>query len=411
MPYYFRHLLFLCCLSVCVVACSSQQVKPEPPSPPAGMEPPPVQLPETPKPEPVKPAEPAKTTDYSVLKPASWEQLEAFAQDNLTQAWVAWMQSCTTLINRPEWQRACEAAGQINKPNNKQLQAYFKQYFSVYQATNVDGTDTGMITGYYQPLLRGSRQKNAAFPYPIYSRPDDLITVDLAAVYPELANKRVRGRLTENRLVPYYNRAEIEREPSPLRGRELLWVNDIIDLFFLHIQGSGIVVLENGEKIPVGYADQNGHAYHSIGRLLIERGELTLEKASMDGIKDWARQNPEKLPELLNSNPSYVFFRELPGGLPGPLGALGVPITAERSVAIDPKHVPLGAPLFLATTFPNSNKPLKRMMIAQDTGGAIKGGVRADFYWGAGYEAGRQAGAMKQQGRIWVLLPKEMQLP
>lgn len=411
MPYYFRHLLFLCCLSVFVAACSSQRVKPEPPSPPAGMEPPPVQLPETPKPEPVKPAEPAKTTDYSVLKPASWEQVEGFVQDNLTQAWVAWMQSCTTLINRPEWQRACEAAGQINKPNNKQLQAYFKQYFNVYQATNLDGTDIGMITGYYQPLLRGSRQKSAAFPYPIYSRPDDLITVDLAAVYPELANKRVRGRLTENRLVPYYNRAEIEREPSPLRGRELLWVNDIIDLFFLHIQGSGIVVLENGEKIPVGYADQNGHAYHSIGRLLIERGELTLEKASMDGIKEWARQNPEKLPELLNSNPSYVFFRELPGGLPGPLGALGVPITAERSVAIDPKHVPLGAPLFLATTFPNSTKPLKRMMIAQDTGGAIKGGVRADFYWGAGYEAGRQAGAMKQQGRIWVLLPKEMQLP
>src|SRR5690606_18877355 len=146
--------------------------------------------------------------------------------------------------------------------------------------------------------------------------------------------------------------------------------------------------------------------YQSIGRVLIERGELTADKASMQGIKNWARNNLDKLRDLLNSNPSYVFFRELPGGLPGPLGALGVPITAERSVAIDRVYIPLGAPVFLSTTYPNTSKPLQRFMVAQDTGGAIKGGVRADFFWGAGNEAGKQAGAMKQQGRIWVLLPK-----
>src|SRR5690606_20396836 len=144
----------------------------------------------------------------------------------------------------------------------------------------------------------------------------------------------------------------------------------------------------------------------SIGRVLIEQGELSRDKASMQGIKDWARNNPHKLRELLYSNPSYVFFRELPAGLPGPLGALGVPITSERSVAVDPRHIPLGAPVFLATTYPNSSKPLNRLMMAQDTGGAIKGGVRADFFWGAGNQAGKKAGAMKQQGRIWVLLPK-----
>jgi membrane-bound lytic murein transglycosylase A len=394
--------------------CSAIQSKPEaplPPEPPAAAEPAPIQMPPAVRPaEPIKPAETVKLTDYSVLKPAGWEDIDGFKQDDLAKAWPAWMLSCSTLKNRSDWQTACEAAERLDKPNHAAAKAYFKKHFNVYLATNTDGSDTGLVTGYYQPLLKGSRQKSERYPYPLYTRPDDLISVELVALYPELANKRVRGRLIENRLVPYYNRAEIELEPSPLQGRELIWVDDAVDLFFLHIQGSGIVQLENGEQIPVGYADQNGHSYQSIGRLLIERGELTLEQASMDGIKQWARNNLDKLRDLLNSNPSYVFFRELPSGLPGPIGALGVPILAERAVAIDPRHIPLGAPLFLSTTYPNSQKPLKRMMMAQDTGGAIKGGVRADFYWGAGYQAGRQAGAMKQRGKIWVLLPKEFKL-
>ena len=213
-----------------------------------------------------------------------------------------------------------------------------------------------------------------------------------------------------NKLVPYYNRAEIEADASPIKGREFIYIDDIIDVFFLQIQGSGLVQLDSGEQVHVGYADQNGHTYNSIGRLLIERGELTSANASMNGIKNWVKNNPSKLRELLNNNPSYVFFRELPAGLPGPLGALGVPILAERAVAVDPKFVPLGAPVFLSTTEPNSTKPLKRLMMAQDTGGAIKGGIRADFFWGAGVDAGAKAGAMKQAGKIWVLLPKEFVL-
>ena len=172
-----------------------------------------------------------------------------------------------------------------------------------------------------------------------------------------------------------------------------------------------MVHLENGEKMHIGYADQNGQAYQSIGRLLIDKGELTADKASMQGIKDWARNNTGKLRELLNANPSYVFFRELPPGLPGPIGALGSPILAERVLAIDPRFVPLGAPIFMSTNLPNSNKPLNRLMMAQDTGGAIKGGVRADFFWGSGPDAGKMAGSMKQSGRIWVLLPKDFPLP
>lgn len=359
-----------------------------------------------------KPESITKVQDYSLLKLAKWEELDGFEQDNASVAWPAWMQSCVALANKPMWQNACNAAGLLNKqsygsPSDEAVKSYFKQYFTVYKATNLDGTDSGMITGYYEPLLKGSRTKSAQYPYPLYQKPDDLITVELDSVYPDLKFKRVRGRLVGNKLVPYYNRAEIETLPSPLKGREFMYVDDIIDVFFLQIQGSGLVQLDNGEQVHIGYADQNGHTYNSIGRLLVDRGELTLDKASMQGIKNWARNNLEKLRELLNQNPSYVFFRELPANLPGPLGALGVPILAEKSVAVDPKYIPLGAPIFLSTTEPNSSKPLKRLMMAQDTGGAIKGGVRADLFWGAGNEAGARAGAMKQAGKIWVLLPKE----
>jgi len=309
------------------------------------------------------------------------------------------------------WKNACSAAQKLNtdtanKPQTQEVLSYFQEYFSVYKASNLDGTEQGLITGYYEPVLKGSRTKSAKYPNPLYATPDDLITVELDSLFPELKYKRVRGRLVGNKLVPYYNRAEIETDTSPVKGREFVYIDDIIDVFFLQIQGSGLVQLDTGEQIHVGYADQNGHTYNSIGRLLIERGELTLAQASMQGIKNWARNNLDKLRDLLNQNPSYVFFRELPAGLPGPLGALGVPILAERSVAVDPKFVPLGAPVFLSTTEPNSNKPLKRLMMAQDTGGAIKGGVRADFFWGAGATAGARAGAMKQTGKIWVFLPK-----
>jgi membrane-bound lytic murein transglycosylase A len=422
-----QHTLLILITTI-VVACADKNIKPPVPiSPPAPLkakcdcviEKPPVQIPDAGKQTEAKPLEPqkelAKLADYSLLKPAQWEEIDGLQADNLSLAWPAWMQSCSTLVNKPTWQKACSAAVQLNsqaasKPSTDSVQAYFKQYFSVYKTTNTDGSDNGLITGYYEPLLKGSRTKSAQYPYPLYATPNDLITVELDTLFPELKFKRVRGRLVGNKLVPYYNRAEIEMEASPVKGHEFIYIDDIIDVFFLQIQGSGLVQLENGEQVHVGYANQNGHTYNSIGRLLIERGELTLAQASMQGIKNWARNNLDQLRELLNNNPSYVFFRELPAGLPGPLGALGVPILGERSVAVDPKFVPLGAPVFLSTTEPNSSKPLKRLMMAQDTGGAIKGGVRADFFWGAGADAGAKAGAMKQSGKIWVLLPKEFVL-
>ncbi len=365
--------------------------------------------------EPPKPTEPkpdlTKQPDYSLLRPAKWEDVESFTSDDFVQAWPAWLQGCTALINKPAWQMVCDEAVKLNNPKKWAIIAYFKQYFAVYSATNQDATNTGLITGYYEPQHNGSRTKTELYKYPLYSKPDDLITVELSSVYPELANKRVRGRLVGNKLIPYYQRGEIESEQTPLRGNELLWLEDIVDVFFLQIQGSGLVKLDSGEQVHIGYADQNGQAYNSIGKVLIDRGELTADKASMQGIKTWAMNNPNKLREILNANPSYVFFRELPAGLPGPLGALGVPILAERVLAVDAKYIPLGAPVFLETSYPNNTKPLNRLMMAQDTGGAIKGGVRADFFWGAGDLAGKQAGAMKQAGKLWVLLPKDFVLP
>jgi membrane-bound lytic murein transglycosylase A len=261
------------------------------------------------------------------------------------------------------------------------------------------------MTGYYEPLLRGSRSRSERYRYPLYGVPDDLLTIDLAEVYPELKGMRLRGRLDGRRVVPYYDRAQIEQGQAGLEGIEIAWVDDEVALFFLQIQGSGRVVLDGGDTLRVGYADQNGFPYRSIGAYLVERGELTLEEVSMQSIQAWARAHPEEVTGLLNHNASYVFLRELPGNLPGPVGSLGVPLTSQRSVAVDPAVVPLGAPVYVSTTRPSSGRPLNRLMLAQDTGGAIRGALRADFFWGSGDEAALEAGRMRQPLRMWVVLP------
>lgn len=406
-----RHLLIVVLLAFIIAGCSKKVVvKPSIDTQPCESciaKPPPKEVSDQPLISPPPETQKSVTVqEYSLLKPAKWTEVDGLLQDDLSASWQAWLTSCSTLKNRPPWKTACQAAAQLKQLSSAAILDYYVQHFDVFSSTNENGSNTGLITGYYQPILFGSRTKSAKFAHPLYAQPSNLINVELSALYPELKFKRIRGKLDGNKLVPYLSRAEIEHNSNPLAGYELVWVDDAIDAFFLQIQGSGLIKLENGDSMHVGYADQNGHPYQSIGKILIERGELSADQASMQGIKDWTRKNPSKQRELLNNNPSYVFFRELPSGLFGPLGALGVPLNAERSVAIDPKHIPLGAPVFLSTTYPNSSKPLKRLMMAQDTGGAIKGGVRADFYWGSGDAAGKAAGGMKQTGLIWVLLPK-----
>ncbi|MHB8707679.1 MAG: murein transglycosylase A [Desulfuromonadales bacterium] len=376
---------------------------PPPPPPVADMPLPEVVeklLPEPAKPEPPAPTPPA-------LVPVTWSEVDGWREDDPSLALGAFLKSCGPLRLRPQWQSACAEAATLDRLSEPAVRAFFERRFTPHQLRKPDDERVGLATGYYVPDLRGSRQPAPAYPHPLYRRPDDLLVVDLREVYPELGNYRLRGRLDAQRVRPYWDRAAIEGEQRPLTGQELFWVDDPVELFFLQIQGSGRILFEDGSRVMVNYAEQNGHPYRSVSKWLLDRQIMPREKMSMQNIKAWARENPAKVNELLNTNPSYVFFRELPGDADSPPGALGVPLTSGRSVAVDPRYTPLGAPVFLATTWPNSDRPLYRLMMAQDTGGAIKGPVRADFFWGMGDTAGAQAGRMNQSLRMWVLLPVE----
>jgi len=371
---------------------------------------PPMQAPVCPAPAaPATPgAAPAPAVEYrGRLQPASWIDIPDWGREPLRASLEAFARSCSVLEKQDAWKAVCAGAATLLPfSTEREIASFFELNFDPHQVINADDSTSGMVTGYYEPLLHGSRIRSARFRYPLYAVPQDLLVIDLTSVYPDLKGRRLRGRIEGNRVVPYFARGDIDKDSPPLRGLEIAWVDDAVDAFFLHIQGSGQVEFENGERLRVGYAEQNGHPFRSMGRLLIQRGEIPPERASMQGIKDWARRHPRKVQEFMNANPSYVFFRELPRDLAGPIGSLGVPLTAERSIAIDPRVIPLGVPVYLATTWPNTSDPLNRLMVAQDTGGAIAGGVRADFFWGFGDPAGNQAGKMRQSGRMWVLLPK-----
>ncbi|MDQ1924378.1 murein transglycosylase A [Massilia pseudoviolaceinigra] len=388
-------------VALALAACAT----PEPrPAPPVVMPPPVMQIP-----PPVEPpvAPPVKAEPAPLMTPSTFGALPGWERDDLRQAWPAFMTSCGVLGRKPEWKTACGAARTVDAKDGAAIRGYFETHFVPNQVRAADGADTGLITGYYEPLLRGARKRGGAFQTPLYRVPDDLLTIDLASVYPELKNKRVRGRLVGKKVVPYGSRAEIER--ADVSGKELLWVDDPVEAFFLEVQGSGRVKLaDSGETVRVAYADQNGHPYKAIGRWLIEQGELTSLEATAQGIKAWIAAHPERRQELFNANPSFIFFREerLPDPSVGPKGALGVALTPARSVAIDPTLLPLGAPIYLATTESGSDVPMQRLVMGQDTGGAIRGAVRADFFFGFGYEAMENAGRMKQRGQLWVLLPK-----
>lgn len=352
--------------------------------------------------EPPKPAE-------KPIQAADWNDLPGWSADDPSAAFTAFVASCRSLERQAHWKPVCASARAQTDTATGGLRAWFESTFQPWALVNPDGSRQGLITGYYEPILKGSRQRSKAYPNPVFGPPDDMIVVELAELYPELKHLRLRGRIEGRKLVPYYSRAEWGPQESKRLPEALLWIDDAIDLFFMQIQGSGQIQLADGSRVRLNYADQNGHPYRAIGRWLVERGEMKAEQASMQNIKAWAKANPSRLTEMLNANPSLVFFRELPAEGSGPQGAMGLPLTPERSLAVDPRHVPLGAPIWLATTRPNSEQALTRLMLGQDTGGAIRGVVRADFYWGSGPEAGSLAGRMRQQGRLWVLLPRGYQ--
>jgi membrane-bound lytic murein transglycosylase A len=376
---------------------------------------------------PVQPVPPpaVKTLTQARYEKVAPESLPLLADADVAAAWPALLASCRVFersgARREAWAEPCRAAAAVPPGDIAARRAFIAQRLDAYRVLSVTleegtaeprllATETrGLMTGYYEPLLNGSRSRAAPFVVPLHHPPADLLTIDLASLYPELANRRLRGRLLQTdkgaRVVPYWPRAELTEDR--LRGTELVWVDDAIEAFFLQVQGSGRVRFRDGSMIRVGYADTNGHPYRSIGRVLVERGELTLEQASMQGITGWASANPRRVAELLNENPSYVFFRELPLGDPnaGPVGALGVPLTPGYSVAVDPRFIPLGAPVMISSEHPASGAPLRRLMLAQDTGGAIRGPLRFDFFWGFGAEAAVPAGRQRHDVQAWLLVP------
>lgn len=370
---------------------------------------------QTTTPPPVEaPAAPAQLR----YEPAGWQDLPGWQSDELPAAWPALRASCASSRMPAAWQQFCAAAralGDSDATAQRQLiESRLRPWRLVLVSpdTPQQRQDTGLVTGYYEPVLNGSRTRGGPFQTPLYAVPDDLVTVDLGQLYPALQGERIRGRLQGRRITPYPDRAGIATG-TLLAGKEIVWVDSAIDAFFLEIQGSGRVRLTDGRTIRLAFADVNGHPYRAIGRYLVEQGVFTLDAVTAPALREWLAQNPQRQAEVFHTNPSVVFFRELPLGdaTVGPQGAMGVPLTAGRSLAIDPRLLPLGAPLYLDTTHPQHGTPLQRLMLAQDTGGAIRGALRADLFFGLGPDAGDAAGRMRADGALWLLWPADQPLP
>ncbi len=311
---------------------------------------------------------------------------------------VAFARSCPGLMRRTDmsgltrgadWQPACAAA-----VGGGDARAFFARYFEAVQV----GDGKAFATGYYEPEIRGSLERRSGYEVPVYGRPADLIDVDLGKFSDDLKGKKVRGRVDGSALVPYYDRTQIEEGALAKSAPVIAWAADPVEMFFLQIQGSGRLRLSDGNILRIGYDTQNGRAYTGIGSLMRQRGLLQPGQASMQGIVAWLRANPEQGRALMRENKSFVFFRELDGP---PQGAMGYAVTGQVSAATDPKFVPLGAPVFLSLDRADASG----LWVAQDTGGAIKGGNRFDTFWGAGAGAETTAGGMSGRGTAFLLLP------
>ena len=285
----------------------------------------------------------------------------------------------------------CQKA--LKHTNNKIALEFFKNNFNPYKLISNNGKKNALITGYYEPTLFGSRFKNKEFKYPVYAIPKDFRH---RSYYP------YRGRYLKNKYVPYFTRKEIEKRG--INSKVICYVNNKVDLFFMHIQGSGYIKLNSNQNIYVGYHNQNGHPYRSIGRYMLNKGYLQKDDISLQTIKQWLRNNPKQIDEVLYHNPRYIFFKE---SKLAATGSTGVVLTPYHSIAVDGRYIPFGIPTFISTTNPITKKALNYITIAQDKGGAIKGELRIDYFFGSGSLAGKLAGKMKESGTIWLLLPKD----
>jgi membrane-bound lytic murein transglycosylase A len=370
---------------------------------------------------------PAPKPEGLQLTALTYDRLPGWTEDDPRAALAAFLRSCAMLtaprptangqnnaelpggltLTPADWEAPCTEAVTLSTAPGDAVRTFFERSFRPFAAAGPDGAE-GLFTGYFEIELLGARLKSVQFPVPLYRLPQDHVQADLGVFDPDLKGKRIVGRVEQGRFIPYFSRGDIERGALTGRGLEMLWVNDPVDVFMLHVQGSGRVVLRDGSIVRVGFAGHNGRPYESIGRTLIEKGELQPGKASWEDIRDWIRRNPAKAQDLFAANPRFIFFRVIEGVPPeaGPIGAQGVPLTPGRSMAVDRRYIPLGVPLWLDTTWPSApDRPLRRLMVAQDAGGAIQGVVRGDFFWGFGSEALAEAGKMKSRGRYYLLIP------
>jgi membrane-bound lytic murein transglycosylase A len=340
--------------------------------------------------------------------PALYQQVEfsdlpEWDRDDLSDFATAMRRSCEKLSSKAEaeWRSACAALP--DKAETAALRQWLMANFQPWQVSNALG-DEGLFTGYYAPEFAASLTRQGRYQTPVYALPRDLVTADLGQFLPEFKGRRIIGRVHKGKMQPYPDRAAIMAEG--LAAPVLVWAADPIDVFVLQIQGSGRARFANGRTLELGYAGQNGHGYVPIGRVLRERGAFPDGLVTMPRIRDWLNDNPQKRQAIMNKNPSYVFFRKLPHEAEG---AQGVVLTPERSLAVDPRSVPLGTPVWLEVAHPEGGM-WHRLMVAQDTGGAIKGAVRGDVYWGYGVKAEQRAGVMQNRGRFWILLPRGVRL-
>lgn len=358
-----------------------------------------------------------------VLRPASFADIDGWEDDDAYRALPPLLRSCERLAGlAPDtpigpdglagtaatWQPICAAADDVADGNSDAARSFFSTHFSPYLATD-RGDAEGRFTGYYEAEMHGARRRRGKYRYPIYKRPPELVMVEMKNFYDSPRPRRIAGKVEEGRLVPYYTRAEIAAGALAGRGLELFWVTNPVDAFFAQIQGSGIVELPDGSQVRVGYAGKNGHRYTAIGRELAREGAFPAAKMSMQAIRTWLESHPKRARDMMNRNDGFVFFQE--ESRPGAIGAQGIVLTAERSVAVDPYFIPLSSPIFVITEVPDPKRsdqtmPFRQLVIAQDTGGAIRGPVRGDIFWGHGERATSIAGRLKSQGRYYLFLPR-----
>ena len=357
------------------------------------------------------PTEPDTRSVEPAYKRVDLSEVPGWEAYDFSSAYLNFKNQCTTLLKRKnaaaELKTTCDTLLKNKKPEKLTAKQWFEAKFDAWQIVQTDGQKEGLLTGYFEPMVKGSRQKRDKFLHPLFPTPSDLLTIDLADTYPSLKGMRLRGRVEGNKVVAYASRAEWEKQGEK-KLDPLVWLDDALDAFLLQVQGSGRVELDSGQTVRLGYADQNGHPYVAIGKVLVNRGVLTVEEATIPGIRKWAEKNPKELAGLLNENPSVVFFKEsvLSNPNEGPVGSLGVPLVPEMSIAVDPNVIPLGSPVILTSEHPVSKTAYEKLVFAQDTGGAIRGRVRADLFWGWGKQSGDLAGVTRQPLSLWLLWPK-----